>query len=303
MSLYAASAALKEALKLTGSLADWRGDLWVHYSAVPKLGINPQQSHDDPAGLYLFPAEFDHQRNWDSVFWDKPADRKYKTYVRLKPGIKVLDLSALSVSELRDLVRDVMRVNGVSLRRPLTLVHDAQTAWDFMRRLFPKQAARWNKALRALGYDAVFDDVGAVFNANDEVQLIVLDVRAVREADVRLPSIRGGFQALESLTKTLAEKLRAFGQVEVTPPRRVRRPGIAKQDAPVESLIFVQRGDKFVSLVLQIGKAQRPFVSVILDETQPAIQGAPSFRFDPMTGQNEMQSLLQRVAEVLGDEA
>jgi hypothetical protein len=166
--------------------------------------------------------------------------------------------------------------------------------------MFPKPGdkARWNKALQTLGFQAVFDDIGAIYDES-EVQLLVLDIRAITVVDRQQSSQRGGFQAVEGLTKTLAEKLRGLGQVEVTPPRRVRRLGTARDATLVESVVFVQREDNFVSLVIQLAKARRPFVVVTVDETQPARKGQTRFLFDPLTGNNEIPKLLRAVEEVL----
>jgi len=81
----------KEFYKLyTESLSDWPNE-WVHYSDIPYLSINPQQTHSDPAALYFFPINFKPV----SAYTSKP----YKFTAKLKENAKVLDLSTVSREE------------------------------------------------------------------------------------------------------------------------------------------------------------------------------------------------------------
>ncbi len=67
--------------QLVSALSRHEGQgLWVHFTDVPKIGIQPNPAHKDPVGIYLFPLDhisgaFDKYHHW--------AFRKYMFVCRV----------------------------------------------------------------------------------------------------------------------------------------------------------------------------------------------------------------------------
>src|SRR5258708_4794494 len=118
------------------SLKDWEGD-WVHYSDESYMKINPQPFHQDPAGIYLFPEKFQPHFNW--------PEEKYKFIVRLKPGLRVLDLGTLDIPAIFALM-DKLGI-GDKLRADMETYKDfksydvnnpkqvMRSAWDHIKQM------------------------------------------------------------------------------------------------------------------------------------------------------------------------
>jgi hypothetical protein len=158
----------KEFYKLyTESLSDWPNE-WVHYSDIPYLSINPQQTHSDPAALYFFPINFKPV----SAYTSKP----YKFTAKLKENAKVLDLSTVSREEA---VR-LMDLAGVEK------IAEIEDLYPLLKREFyndgsgRKRVGAFNKFFRDAGYDAIFDDIDVIYGRTEK-QLVILNQNALED--------------------------------------------------------------------------------------------------------------------------
>lgn len=189
-------------------LKDWSG-VWKHYTNVNKLGVHPKQFHQDPAGIYFFPEEFKPEGSWDL--------KKYIYKVKLKPTAKVLDLGSLSKKEKVEFARKL----GVDAKEEdfEGKYFSNRSWWDKIKNkyiLTPKApgAGKWAKDIKALGYDAIFDDDKHIFV--NEVQLIVFNPKVIEVLDVEEKSGRGGiYKKVQDHQKLLAKYLEPHGEVKI----------------------------------------------------------------------------------------
>lgn len=238
---------MRRLARLTEDFAEWDTGVWIHYSKEPFLKVNPRQLHQDPAGIYFFPEKFDAKGQW-RLF-------PYKFRVAVE-RLNVLDLSKLSGEDAADLYEKVVPEGARKLSRgdfvaPSKYHHSpdpANTLWDALREHFVLGKGRtggqagfgaWNRALRNAGYDAVFDDTGAIHSV--EVQLLVLDPT---KADVieRVDQRSSGFDEMGEVTKALAELLAPYGTVKVEEPRR-RRGMWSSSSTKLSASVHVEKAD------------------------------------------------------------
>jgi hypothetical protein len=157
----------KEFYKLyTESLSDWPNE-WVHYSDIPYLSINPQQTHIDPAGLYFFPINFKPV----SAYTRKP----YKFTAKLKSTAKVLDFSTISREEMTRLA-DLADIE--SFLEIDDLYQKIRT--NFYQNYKTKKPGSFNKFFRDAGYDAIFDDIDVIYGRTEK-QLVILNQNALED--------------------------------------------------------------------------------------------------------------------------
>ena len=218
------------------SLDDWSGE-WVHFTDVNKLGVNPKQFHQDPAGMYLFPREY----KTSGTIWQ---EKKYKLVVELKPGAKVLDLSKLSMTDMKDMA-DKLEVGGD--------FKDIDTFWDALKNHYilatkAPGAAKWNKDFRELGYDAIFDDTESIHVG--EVQLLVLNPSKARVIDaIRQNPDSGAFQRIKDHQKLVADFSRQYGDVNIKNPKTYK--GYAGDQNYLAGEVEVTNGDNYITWRIQ----------------------------------------------------
>ena len=191
--------------KALASYEDWSSDKWVHYSNINKLGINPKQFHQDPAGIYLFPIEFKVR----GAIW---KDKKYKIVVSIMDDTNILDISK-TTSEERKSILDKLNIPYSDEKNYST----PDTWWETLKYYYilgnKKLSAKWNKDFRSLGYDAIFDDTESIHVW--ETQLLVLNPKKLKIEDVETQNIkRGQFSRLQELQNLLIELLKPYGEVK-----------------------------------------------------------------------------------------
>jgi len=261
--------ALIRALKTVASYRDWSGR-WVHYTKTPYLKIHPEQFHQDPAGIYLFPEEFETIGAWDSY--------PYKFTVEVPADLKVLDLADMAREDVIALVKHCFGY----INRDLTIEEEDQLekaknyqdrAWDMLRNSdFMYNKAKWNKALRDLGYDAVFDDTGSVHSA--EVQLIVLHPRKLKVVGLEERS-GTGFKEIEKVMKDLESEFAEYGTISSQAPRKKKEWG--------EEILFgtmrIENGDRYASLKIYPNK-ERTNIGVSLQYSKPRLGYGAGFEYN-----------------------
>jgi hypothetical protein len=244
---------------LTEDFAEWDTGVWVHYATEPYIKINPHQRHQDPAGIYLFPEKFDTKGQWRMF--------PYKFRVTIEGLRDILDLSKLSEKESVDLYEKLVPENDRELRpTDFRRTDPANIMWDGVRNHFVLGRGRrgvgaWNKALRDLGYDAVFDDTGAIHVL--EVQLLVLDPTKVDVIE-RVDQRSTGFNEMGVVTRYVADLLAPYGKVSMDEPRR-RRAGFSPESAITASVRVEKSDDPDVYAVWDIA----PVFSGSLKSTAP----------------------------------
>ena len=200
-------------MNIETDLKDWSGK-WHHYTDIKKLGVNPDQFHQDPAGIYFFPAEF----KPIGSLW---AKKKYLYTVEIADNAKILDIDNLSEREKIKFAKDLgVEVTEEDFRGEY---FDNRSYWDSLKNKYILQknapgASRWTKDIRKLGYDAIFDDAKTLHVA--EVQLLVLNPKIIKVLDVEERSGRSGiYKKIKDHQNLVAGHLEKWGKVEVKNPR------------------------------------------------------------------------------------
>jgi hypothetical protein len=191
---------------------------WIHYSDTPMLTLNPKGFHQDPLGIYFFPADFVSRY----AIWNEKA---YKFTVALKPNARVLHYGAITDQELDQLLTLTGAKENLeaSIQRypPKNHKDVLDRAWSSMRDHYMRQVpAAWSKAIMQCGWDAIYDDTGAIHTAEPR-QLLVVNPRVIQVLDMQRQKLPV-FQAMQKVTHDVAELGKQFGPVTVEPPRRQR---------------------------------------------------------------------------------
>jgi len=187
----------------------WKAGRWVHYGRQPFLKINPQQFHQDPAGIYLFPEDFRTMGSWHYF--------PYKFFVQLDPSLKVLDLADYKTKEsCEELYKKLKSEPGKSWNaysNEKTERHIDLLWEDLKTRHSP---GSFTKLLLSAGFDAVFDDTNSIFSG--ETQLIVLNLKKLGKI-TRQDKKGFGFALVRSVADELKAALEKFGTVTEKRPK------------------------------------------------------------------------------------
>ena len=230
---------LIRALVAVADLKDWSGK-WLHFTDVNKLGVNPKQFHQDPAGIYFFPEEF----KTEGDLWKK---KKFVFTAELKPQAKILDLGTLSEKDQIKLAEDLgVTVTEEDFRGKY---FDNRSWWERLKNKYILQnkapgAAKWAKDFRTLGYDGIFDDAKTIFVA--EVQLIVFNPKIIKVIGVKENSgKKGAFKKIQDHQKLLAKYLEPWGDVEIKTPRKNK--GRYGDPNYIAGEVNVTKGDAYIN--------------------------------------------------------
>lgn len=249
------------------SLADW-GNEWVHYSDHPMLTINQNQFHQDPAGIYFFPAKIQPEAS----MWH---DKAYRYTAQLKPGARVLDVSTITDQQINQLVQAagphvVEQFNAyIAQYPPDSISKKFHMAWERIRAWFAyeggktRQFSSFNAMIRRLGWDAIFDDTGSI-HVGEPQQLLVLNPRVL--TNVRMDRQSGGsFAGMQRLYQDILAIAQRYGQVEASPIRKPNRESyFADQDKLLMATIRVvnpQNEENYSTISLYIEK-NKPGIAV-----------------------------------------
>lgn len=221
-------------------LAKWDTGVWIHYSNHPDMKIHPQQFHQDPAGIYLFPESFKPEGSWFKM--------RHKFKVK-SLATNVLDLSTLTKESAVEMLKKMVpEKHHSAYEDEIQKASDPiDTWWEMLKAYFVhvkgRAAGEWNKAFRNLGYDAIFDDTGSIMG--NEVQLLVLDPSKVKVIE-RVDQGSTGFEEVTEVANKLAEMLRAYGEVSLVPPKR-QKPTWSTGARDLEARVEVKNGDKYLN--------------------------------------------------------
>jgi len=156
---------------------NWKGGVWIHYTDVDYLKIREEDSQSeisgDPSGIYMFPEKATKDLRFHFF-----KQKKYKMVIQITDNITILDLSRITKKTIEDFGMDVEQLKQVvhypgGLIANKTSVSIPKAFWTILRRQ-QNNGVEFRKLLMSKGYDAVFDDVGAIHSKN-EVQLCVFD--------------------------------------------------------------------------------------------------------------------------------
>lgn len=160
-------------------------DVFVHFSDVPKIGINPKQKYTTPLGIYFFPISYVLENNNirnNSVFLEKP----FVFVVRLLTD-NILDLGKLNTEDILEMVEKVPEAKQKLKERIKDYAMDDDdlnlTPSDLMRVIedldYKKMYLSSFKFFKSLGYDGIIDSgTGALFGDSEPNQLVLFDIKS-----------------------------------------------------------------------------------------------------------------------------
>lgn len=217
---------------------DWSSKLWIHFSDHPMVTMNPKGSHQDPAGTFFFPA--DHVPKY--AIW---SEKTYKFSARLKPGARVLELATMTDTQLDT----ILKLTGaraafdayIQQYPPTDRKTLVDMAWSTIRSHYMKSVpAAWTKALMTAGWDAVYDDSGAIHSSEPQ-QLVVLNPRVIKLVDMERQKMPV-FASMIKVTNDIKELAAPYGPVTVEGPKRVKERYSNKSN--LEASVQVQRSER-----------------------------------------------------------
>lgn len=264
---------------------------WIHYSDTPMLSLNPRGFHQDPMGIYFFPQDFKPFSMWN----EKP----YKFVVSLKPGTRVLHYGSITDQELDHL----LTLTGAkqqfedSIRRypPKDHKRRLDMAWSTMRDHYMRRVpAAWSKAIMQAGWDAIYDDTGAIHVAEPR-QLLVVNPRVIQVIDMQRQKLPV-FAALQKVTQDVAQLAKEFGPVEVEGPKRQRKRWATT--TYLGSVVSVQRSERnymTIEISHQNEEHFRTRIRVSVKYSSPSLGYGSGAEYNIVTQQYDDHSNLERL--------
>lgn len=197
----ASAVCLDEALEdIVNTLQPYAGqdDVFVSFSDIPKLGINPQTGYNTPAGIYSYPL----REMWPAIKANTipyAGERQYALVLQPRSREGIVNVATYTGGEfwrhMRVLEQKVIpKIAGpdVDLDRFLDFFDDAKREskqqtpagwlWNITRVLAsmwyksyngPKPTVAWNAIMRALAITGVVDQQGSgLIHANEPTQAV-----------------------------------------------------------------------------------------------------------------------------------
>lgn len=281
-------------------LEDWNNGKWVHYTDFNMLKFNPNPAHQDPVAIYFFPETFKSAVS----YW---KNKKNKFVITLKSSAHILDYGNITDRQLNDML---VATNAkekfeayITKYPPTDSAKKGKMAWEMMKNSMVLSAnaggkAQWNTIIRNLGWDAIFDDTGAIHNA--EVQLMVLDPTIIASITQENNSVKG-FEAMKNLIDhKLVPLFSQYGEVTVDAPKSERENRYdPKSPRFLRSQIRIEKSEKNYA-TLQIrweptSSSRKNLIEVNVRWSMPSLGYGSGATYDIGTGKFDSFSNLERL--------
>jgi hypothetical protein len=172
-------------------------NVFVHFTNIEKLGVNPQSGYKTPSGIYAYPL--DYVLSFDRLHrlpfaWD------YKNVFVFEAVVPVLDLKHYKKTNLEKDFKKLLKIYSINI---LSNYEDAayskaksKTAagilWYILYRLCggglddeSVNSAKWNALLRYLDYNAIVDGGGAgIIHQNEPTQALFTSIKSIKILEV-----------------------------------------------------------------------------------------------------------------------
>ena len=181
----------------------YQKNVYIHFTNINKLGMNPQKDHHDPYGIYFYPANF--------VFGEDTSVFQYgfsmKYYYICKINTRnFLNINKIDYDDIRDFfiradlknlfyninfgdfgksgqrydkkLWDVLDMLNVEPNKrkddsPYNVKSETRNKYEDLPQV------KWNRFFSKLGYDGIIDNKG-VINENEPKQLIVFNQKTIK---------------------------------------------------------------------------------------------------------------------------
>jgi len=271
---------------LNESLSDWNTGKWIHYSDSEMMTINLSPYHQDPLAIYAFPEKFPPYTN----MW---LNKKYKFTITLKPNTHILDLDSITENQIKMLLDATGATkyyeNSILHYPPKDHKDIVKRFWDAMRNamvLNSKKSAsggkaKWNKIIREMGYDAIFDDTGAIYSA--EVQLVILDPRIIATIN-RQPTKINVFHEMQKIVGDLKNILMPYGEVTVEGPMKMKNGWGSSADKILMAKVEVKKSEENYAMFKvtydHLDRSRRDSIQISLSYSRPSLDYGTGATYD-----------------------
>lgn len=284
-------------MKLTAifeSYADYRQSRWVHYTnhemMTMRLDVKDGRLvsfHSDPVGIYLFPENYVSETS----MWVK---MKYKFIATVKPNARVLDLPKISDDDLDRMLNGMGALdqfNADLQRYPLEGEKKVKRAWEILRGHPGGSRTNWNKIVRTLGYDAIFDDAGIIHFA-EPIQLLVLNPAILNVIEREQPK-RNFFTKMTRVVAELKDICEPFGEVTIEGPRMMQT-GWSSGPKSLGARLGIRRSEKNYA-DFKITRGDTPnfdhIINVSLQYSRPSLNHGVGAQFNAASNVWEYRGL------------
>lgn len=193
-------------------------DLFISFTSIDKLGINPQSKYKTPIGIYSYPAAYVIDKVANSLPMEVlpfAGENEYATIFKCKGNIIDIDLMdneeannyykkiaeywsqqsgkdwKTSVDEVENIINsaeDKSRINHMAggrfwyvTMKVSKLLGQAKAQKKFPTGLnqFPPSEVSWNKLLRAIGIDGIVDNGFGIIHTSEPYQAVFFSIDAI----------------------------------------------------------------------------------------------------------------------------
>ena len=196
-------------------------NIYISFTEIDKLGINPQSGYQTPIGIYTYPlkqvfGEMDKSHSVQEV----PFAGKQPFIWICKPRVEVMELSNYRPSDLSSDIEKIksyaIKIKHMEPQQAIDFIQeaianargvanmDASKMWNITRTL-ARNPTEWNYILRTvLGYGAISDKTGmGLIHPSEKVQAVFLSKNALQIIDkLRNNETRLEFYKLKRLDKS-----------------------------------------------------------------------------------------------------
>jgi len=164
-------------------------NMYLHFTNVYKLGINPQKSHADPHAIYFYPANWIvNEDNWSMFQYAVTMDYYFLTQVDTSNFCHIPSLTTAKISRMMEKagLYDMWRKYGPDFDR-----NPPRRFWEFLDMLNVEPAKRdderhhripqvkWNQFWKTTGYDG-FSDTQGIVNSDEPNQIAVFNPKTIK---------------------------------------------------------------------------------------------------------------------------
>jgi hypothetical protein len=165
---------------------------WIHFSQMPKLGVNPKKIHDDPIGIYFYPVDF-LLTNYHRVESGDQFGLSWPYYFLCDID---LDDTGLTLSKVtQEQIQGLAERNGwmpllqayeaadEEQRKTMTTSYGSAVSpgaflWSFLDLQQKEKRISWNKAFKGLSY--ILDDGNSIIHNYEPSQILVFNPKILR---------------------------------------------------------------------------------------------------------------------------
>jgi hypothetical protein len=176
-------------------LEKYRGqkDVFVHFSSVQKIGVNPRTTYKTPAGVYAYPIDYVLSKSVKKL----PYGNEFSFIFVIRAKDKILNLNEYTMQQYNldkkklynyvvELIKNKNHPWSLEYyKNAVNAVKDSSKIkspggylWYLMWVCSDHNPAIWNRILRYLGYNVVADYSEGIIHENEPTQAIFTTVKA-----------------------------------------------------------------------------------------------------------------------------